>query len=133
MSNETKLNSLKKKLINTPNNKKQTYNLYNNIKDKLIEIGTDYAKNNIKTIQKDISKHIEKYVEYKIKKRIRLEIKKHTFLFISYLVLFLGIIFIMYFITQSLIILLNLPLITTNLIFGLLLIIISTLLYLMHI
>lgn len=96
-------------------------------KNKLLDIAMDYFKKNIESTKKDILKYIEKNIEKRIKKEIRKGV--YTLSFIVLLVI--GLSFIIYGIIDIIILLLNFPKEMTNIFFGLLLLLISLILYLM--
>jgi len=102
--------------------------LVDTFKDKLIEVGVDYFKKNVEKTKKDILKYVEKTIEMKIKK----EIKKYSFITVSFILMGLGSLFVLFGMIAGIVYLLNLPTFFTSIFFGGLLLLIGIIIYLIY-
>lgn len=99
--------------------------IVSSIKDKAFEFGAQYFKEKFETTKEDILKYIEKTIEQKIKK----EVRKFLFTVISILLAITGIIFLLFGGISALVHLAKLPGFFTELLFGLILLIVSLIIY----
>ena len=112
--------------------KSQTNDLFDSFKKKLIDLGIDYVKTNFKFKKEDIAQYVEKHIQKNLEIKVKKEVRKQTYKFSSYVLLGLGFSFITYFILDLIVILLQLPAILTNLLFGLFLALFGALLYILR-
>jgi len=105
-------------------NSKKFIGITDILKSKLLEVGKEYLKDNLNKTKNQILKSIEKTFEKKIKK----EIKKSIYKILSYVLLSLGGLFLLYGILIIILELLLLPSYLANILFGFILIIIGFLL-----
>lgn len=95
------------------------------IKSKLIEIGVDYFKKNIEKSKQEIVKYLEKSIEKKIKKEVKRATDKALFIvFVS-----LGALFVLYGIIAGVVEALGLAPFITQLVFGLLFLLVGVIFY----
>lgn len=99
--------------------------IIDSMKLKAIEFGTEYFKEKIENTKEDIIKYIEKTIEQKIKT----ELRKFIYSTISIILLTFGIVFLIYGGINALTELLNLPQYFSNIFFGILLLLISFIIY----
>jgi len=106
--------------------KSSTSNLANSVKKKFIEIGVDYFKERVESTKEDILKYVEKIIEKKIKR----ELQRLVYTVISAIIGILGCLFLVYGAIDLIIYLLEFPEVLTNLIFGVILLIVALIVYL---
>ena len=89
-------------------------------------------KKNFSFSKEDIAGYVEKHVRRSVERRIRFEVRKQVFRYLVLLFFALGLAFIVYFVLDLAVLLLELPLVFTNLLFGLFLLLVSLVLYIMR-
>lgn len=104
-------------------------NLFDSLKKKVVSLGIEYLRKNLQVQVEDVFKNAEVYLKRKVERRIRYEVRRQVFNFLVVLFLFLGIGFLVYFLIDLMVLYLEIPVVFTNLLFGLFLILFSLVLY----
>lgn len=99
--------------------------IVDSIKEKAFEFGTQYFKEKFETTKEDILNYIEKTIEQKIKK----EVRKFLLTTTSIILAITGITFLLFGTISALVHLAKLPGFFTELLFGLILLIVSLIIY----
>lgn len=113
------------KIVKTQNQKSSAHNIFENVKNKLIEVGVEYVKANMEQSKSAIFGFIEKNIEARIKK----EIRRYQMITLGLIVLLIGVLFVLYSAFEFISYLANFPSFLTNLIFGFFLLIIGSIIY----
>lgn len=98
------------------------------LKEKLVDVASDYFKRNYERTKADVMKYIEKTIERKIRK----EVRKYAYTSAAYFLFLFGIVFLIYGGIGAVVYLLNLPSFLTNVIFGILAVGIGAVVYLLR-
>ena len=105
--------------------------MFDSFKKKLIEFGIDYVKKNFNFKKEDVAKYVERHIQRTLEVRVRREVRKQVFRFSSYALLGLGGLFVVYFVLDLVASLLLIPDYFTNLLFGLFLVLMGFVLFLL--
>ena len=120
-------NKVEKKKLKS--SQKSSEDVVDFFKKKVIELGTDYVKNNINISKEDVANYVQKQLEKKFEKKIKREVKRHVVIYLAYLMIVLALVFLSYSLFEVIVYVLELPLFVTNILFGIFLLSLGALLY----
>ena len=113
-------------VVKTQGSKKTVINnIFESIKNKLIEVGVEYVKANMEQSKNAILGFIERNIE----NRIRKEIRRYQMLTLGLIILMIGALFILYGGFEFISYLAGFPSFVTNLIFGFSLLVVGSIIY----
>lgn len=113
--------------METSDKKNFTSRIFDSIKEKFVEIGSEYAKSNLHKIKNEVMKYVEREIERRIKRELRKFMYKATALSL----LGVGIFFLLYSLISGIVFFLQLPEFLSPLFFGFFLIISALIVYLL--
>lgn len=105
--------------------KRKGLDMIDKFKDRILDIVLDYLKDNVRKSGQEMLMQIEKRIERKIKR----EVKRYTLKVLSATLLLLGFLFVLYGMVAGVVYFLELPQFISPLVYGLLILVIGTIVF----
>jgi len=106
--------------------------IFEDIKNKLVDIALDYAKKNIESSKKEIATYIESKIKANIENRVKKELKRYSLLIFSLVILLIGILLLGYSLFEIFGAFFDIPTYFVNLAYSLFLLFIGSIVFIIY-
>jgi ABC-type xylose transport system permease subunit len=106
--------------------------IFDDIKNKLVDIALDYAKKNIESSKKEIASYLENKIKANIEMRVKKELKRYSFLVFSLVLLLIGVLLLVYSLFGIFGAFFEIPIYIVNLAYSLILLSIGSIVFIIY-